>query len=274
MIKRSITGVATVAVVALVTCSVPPGAIAQSGDAAQIVKSMSNYVARQTNLSVVFDSDIEVTTPDKQKIQFSSSGKVLLSRPDKFRATRTGGYVDLEMVFDGTKISLLGKNLNKYVQMQAPGSSEQLVEMLRDRFGLDLPGADLLAPDGYSQLMADVVDAKYIGRGIIDGIECEHVAFRTPDVDWQLWVEVGSRPIPRKYVITSKNVPGSPQYTLRFRDWKSDVKFKAGTFVFKPPARAQQVDIAQMRNIDEVPESSVAGQPEGMNGLSGIGGQQ
>ena len=51
-----------------------------------------------------------------------------------------------------------------------------------------------------------MIEAKHIGRGVIDGVECEHLAFRNQDVDWQLWVQVGAKPIPCKYVITSKAV--------------------------------------------------------------------
>jgi hypothetical protein len=78
-----------------------PQAKAQSNDADKILKAMSDYVASQKTLSVTFDSDIEVITPNLQKIQFASSGRVQLSRPDKLRVARTGGYTDVEIVFDG-----------------------------------------------------------------------------------------------------------------------------------------------------------------------------
>jgi hypothetical protein len=77
--------------------------------------------------------------------------------------------------------------------------------------GAALPGADLLLSNAYDVLMADVQEAKYIGRGVIDGVECEHLAFRNFDTDWQLWVEAGDSPIPRKMVITSKTLNSAPQ---------------------------------------------------------------
>jgi len=55
---------------------------------------------------------------------------------------------------------------------------------------------------------------------VVDGFECEHLAFRNDDTDWQIWIQVGDAPIPRKYVITSKTEEGAPQYTLVIRDWK------------------------------------------------------
>ena len=136
-------------------------------------------------------------------------------------ASRVGGYADVEMVFDGKTLTVLGKNLNKYAQIDSAGSIDQLVARLRNELGMAIPGADIMLSNAYDELMSDVLEAKHIGRGVIDGVECDHLAFRDSDVDWQIWVEVGNRPIPRKYIITSKAVTGAPQYTLRIKDWKT-----------------------------------------------------
>ncbi len=234
-----------------------PGAQAQ--DAAKILKAMTDYVTSQKNISATFDTDIEVITSDLQKIQFASSGQMLLSRPDKIRVSRIGGYADVEMVFDGKTFTVLGKNLNKFTQMDSSGSIDDLVGKLRNELGVAVPGADLLLSKSYDDLMADVIDAKDIGHGVIDGVECDHLAFRNTDVDWQLWIEIGDRPIPRKYVITSKAVTGGPQYTLRIKDWKTDVPVAADAFSFKPPADAKKVDFAALAELDEVPPGAAPG---------------
>jgi hypothetical protein len=232
---------------------------AQAQDAGKVLKAMADYVTSQKTISITYDADIEVITNDLQKIQFASSGQLLLSRPDKVRASRIGGYADVELVFDGKTLTVLGKNLNAFAQTESPGSVDELVARLRGEFSVAVPGADLLLSRVYDELMMDVLDAKHIGRGVIDGIECDHLAFRNHDVDWQLWVEVGSHPIPRKYVITSKDLTGAPQYTLRIKDWKTDVQVAADAFAFKPPADAKKVDIAALSDIDEVPHGIAPG---------------
>src|SRR5271154_2428559 len=236
----------------------PPSAQAQD-DAGKILKAMTDYVSSQKIISATYDTDIEVITNDLQKIQFASSGQMLLSRPDKVRASRIGGYADVDMVFDGKTFTVLGKNLNKYMQVGVAGSIDDLVAKLRNEFGVAVPGADLMLSHSYDELTADVLDAKHIGRGVIDGVECDHLAFRNNDVDWQLWVTVGSNPIPRKYVITSKAVTGAPQYTLRIKDWKTNVPIAADAFAFTPPADAQKVDISALADIDEVPQGVAPG---------------
>ena len=236
-----------------------PRAEAEENNAKAILKEMSDYVASRETISLTFDTDIEVITPELEKIQFTNSGRLSLSRPDKLLAVRTGGYADVELVFDGKTLSALGKNINSYTQLDAPGTVDQLIERLRAGFGLSLPAADLLLSQPYDDLIADVIEAKHVGSGVIDGIECEHLAFRNPETDWQLWVEIGENPIPRKYVITSKTVTGAPQYTLRIKDWKSGEQAAADAFAFTPPPGATKVAPEAFSNLDELPPGSAGG---------------
>ena len=224
-----------------------------------IVKLMEGYINSQQNIELSFDSDIEIITPELEKIQFTNSGTALLSRPDKLRAHRVGGFSDVEMVFDGTTVSIDGRSVKAYAQFEAPGTIDHLIHALREGHGVALPGADLLLSNSYDVLMADVLEAKHIGRGVIGGVECEHLAFRNLDTDWQLWVEAGDRPIPRKMVITSKTVNSAPQYTIRITDWKTDVMPAADAFSFTPPQGAKRLGPDELIDLDELPQGLPAG---------------
>src|SRR5215475_13694356 len=213
---RATLGAATAAILVAVTSS------AHADDPAKILKSMTDYLGSQKSLSASFDSDIEVVTPELQKIQFTSSGQMKMSRPDKLRVRRTGGYADVELVYDGKTISIYGNNAKSYVQADVPGTVDQMIETLQARSGVGLPGTDLLLSNAFDVLTSSAIEGRHIGQGVVDGVECEHLAFRTPDADWQIWIESGAKPVPRKYVITSKALAGAPQYTLRIRDWKTD----------------------------------------------------
>jgi hypothetical protein len=230
-------------------------------DAAAILKAMTDYAAAQKSISATFDSDIEVVTPELEKIQFTSSGKLQLSRPDKLRISRTGGYADVQLVYDGKTVSIYGNNAKAYVQADLAGTVDQLIDLLQAKSGAAMPGTDLLLSNAYDALMSNVILAQHIGQGVVDGVECEHLAFRDADTDWQIWIESGARPVPRKYVITSKTVAGAPQYTLRIKDWKTDAVADADAFVFKPPSGVTKVDLdsAVMVEFDEIPPGTPSG---------------
>lgn len=104
-------------------------------DAASILKAMTDYTASQKSISATFDSDIEVITPDLQKLQFTSSGQIRLERPDKLRVKRIGGYTDVDLVFDGKTVSLYGNNAKAYVQADVAGTIDQLIDRLQSTTG-------------------------------------------------------------------------------------------------------------------------------------------
>jgi hypothetical protein len=235
-------------------------AMAQEQDAKAILKSMSDFMAKQQNLSLTFDSDIEIITPEIEKVQFTNSGELVLSQPDKLRARRMSGYAEVELVYDGKSLSVFAKHLNSYASADVPGTIDQLIEKLRHEMGVELPAADLLLSNAYEALTANVTEAKYIGHGVVDGVDSHHLAFRTPETDWQIWIELGDRPMPRKYVITSKTMAAAPQYTLRIKSWNADEAGDASAFAFSPPGDAKKVELGELRGIDELPEAN----PEGV----------
>ena len=253
---RVSTAVASVAMLASATSTG-----ARADDSAALLKGMADYTAAQKSITATFDSDIEVITPELQKIQFTSSGQLKMSRPDKLRVKRTGGYADVELIYDGKTVSLYGNNARAYVQADAPGTIDQLVDAIQARTGGAMPGTDLLLSNSYDVLTSDVIEGHHVGQGVVDGVECEHLAFRGHDTDWQIWIQTGAQPIPRKYVITSKTLAGAPQYTLRIKDWKTDAIADADAFAFKPPdgATKASLDSDVMIEFDEIPPGTVEG---------------
>ena len=174
-----------------------------------------------------------------------------LNRPDKIRATRTGGFANVELVFDGKTLTLLGKSAKAYAQVDVPGTIDHLVDELRNKYHRPVPAADLLMSDPYSELMPEVVDTKDLGSGVIRGVECDHLAFRTNEVDWQIWIAQGARPYPCRYVITSTKVQGFPQYTIDVRSWKTGAEVPSG-FSAEVPAGAKKVNPSDLPNFDEL----------------------
>ena len=220
-------------------------------NAKALLKSMSDYLAAQKNISIDYDSTFEVVSKDRQKLQLATSGTVELSRPDKIHTTRKSGFSDTEMVFDGKTVSLLGKGQNAYVQADAPGTIDNLIDQLREKFHRQLPGADLLQSNVYENLMADVTDIKDLGSGVINGQECDHLAFRTKETDWQIWIAQGEHPYPCRYVITSKQVDQAPEFTLEIRNWKAGGSPAASDFTFTPPAGAKKLDATDLQALKE-----------------------
>ena len=234
--------------------------VTDSAEAKKMLKAMSDFLAAQKTLSVGFDTVFEVVTPTDQKLGLASSGTVSLSRPDKIRVARSGGFADFEILYDGKALTFLGKNANLYTQIAAPGTVDQLIDTLQDKYNRPLPGADLLMTNSYDELMQDVYDSKDLGSGVVNGVECDTLAFRKNDVDWQIWIAQGERPFPCRFVITSKLDSGDPQYSIQFRDWKFGNDVAADDFAFKNASNAKQVDVKDVQDkVGDLPQNFTIG---------------
>ena len=245
-----------VAALGAVLCGDPAGtALAEGADPRAILKSMSDYLARQQTISAKFNTSIEVITPELEKIQFDSSIALQMKRPNKLKVERVGGYAAVELLFDGATLTVHDEDGKKFSQVPAGGSIDELIDTMREKLSISAPGADLLNSDVYTILNADILTGKYIGLGVIDDVECEHLAFRNAETDWQLWVKTGAEPIPCKMVITSKTLAGAPQYTLDVREWTSGGPIDDQTFIFHA-GTATKVDLKEMSGLDEVPPPS------------------
>ena len=211
-------------------------------DAEKILRAMSDTLKSLPEFSVDYDTDHEIVGLDGQKLQFSASGMISVSRASGFLMTRQGPNADMEVTFDGKTVTLFGKTLNVYGQLESPGPSiDEAVEEFRAATGLDATGADLLAADPYPVLTEGVVAGAVVGTAFVDGIECDHLAFRNDLVDWQIWITHSDNPLPVKYVITTKWVTGAPQYTLRLSHWSTE-EIDPKLFSFTPPADAKRLD--------------------------------
>ena len=228
-------------------------------EAKKLLKAMSDYMAAQQNISFKFDSNLEIVTKDRQKLLLASSGTIDLSRPDKIRATRFGGFANVEMIFDGKTVTLLGKDANLYTQVAAAGTLDNLVDALRDKYHRPVPGADLLLSNVYDQLMTAVVDVKDVGSGVIGGKECDHLAFRNKEVDWQIWIAQGPMPYPCRYVITAKHVDQAPQYSVQISDWKAGSDAVGDRFTFNNSTNATKVEMKDLGDTDELPRRFTPG---------------
>lgn len=240
---------------ALLLCAALAQTAAQAGeaDARRLLKAMSDYLAAQKAIAFDFDSNLDIVSVQQQKITLAASGSVVMSRPDKLHVTRRGGFADMALSFDGKTVTLLGKNSNMYAQVDAAGTIDQLVDTLRDKYHRPVPGADLLMSDPYKEWMPEVTDVKDLGSGVIRGVECDHLAFRTREVDWQLWIAQGANPYPCRYTITSTKVAGAPEYSIDIRDWKTGAAVPADPFKVAIPPGAKKLTPDQVQELSDIP---------------------
>ncbi|WP_281354046.1 DUF2092 domain-containing protein [Mesorhizobium zhangyense] len=220
-------------------------------DAAKVLGAMSEYLGSLERFSVDYDLETEVVSYDGQKLQFASSGEIKVQRPNKLHASRKGAIADLELILDGSALTLYGKKANAFFQLPA-ATIDQAVDALRNDVGFDAPGADLLSEKPLQHAETDTASGMHVGMAFLDDVQVHHLAFRGKEVDWQLWVTDGEKPLPLKYVITSKWVTASPEYSIEFRNWNTAPSIDDSGFVFKPSKDAKKLETFSVDEIGEI----------------------
>jgi hypothetical protein len=235
------------ALLAVWVLALTPSARAQPAvdtDAQGVLAAMSNYVGGLKSFSVDYFAVDEVITPEGQKLQFLHSGEIMVQRPDQLHITRKGAAGTVEVFLDGKALTLFSKDANAYLKLDA-SSIDAAIDVVH-KLGADAPGADLLASKPLDSSTTDITSGAHVGMTFIDGSEVHQLAFRGADVDWQLWVMAGDKPLPLRYVIMTKSISGAPQYTLELRNWNITPQIDAARFVFTPPQGAKQLDPASV----------------------------
>ncbi len=215
--------------------------------AQQVLHDMSVFLAQQKAFEVDVEGSTDVVMENKQKVQLNREGHVWVERPNKVRVDRKGDLADAQVYYDGKMFTVFARNANAYAQRAVPATIDATVSELYDKVDMDLGPGDLLSASPEKTLTEDAVAGKYIGPSFIDDVKTHHIAFQGAEVDWELWVEDGNRPLPRKYVITSKKMESAPQYSVRLSNWKLVGDIPDQTFSFQPPKDAQSIKF-----IDEI----------------------
>ena len=219
--------------------------------AGALLKKMSDYMGGLKSFSAdgyVFDEQI---MGDGFKLSVLRSGSFKVQRPNQLYITRKGMVQDREIFFDGKRLVAYSKRLGMYIELPVTGDVDAALDTATETFGAELPARDLLSTDAYTPLMEPVEESAYLGTVEIGDVTCRQLAFRTDEVDWQLWVEEGDRPLPCRYTITSKWTYGAPQYTVTFTNWQVNPKLAAGDFHFTAPEGTKAVTVEEFRKAAE-----------------------
>ena len=209
--------------------------------ATKLLRQMSDYLNSLKHFSFHSENTYEEIIPSGQKLQFSSAVEVYVRRPNRYRAKITGDTHNQQLFYDGSAVTLLDTDLNYYATLDAPPNIDAALDHVLESFSLRPPLSDLIYSNAYGVMTENVISGFYVGLHIVHGVKCHHLAFCQDDIDWQIWIEDGNEPLPRKIIITDKNMKGSPQVTGLFSNWNFNTYFHDSTFDFVAPNKAENI---------------------------------
>ena len=217
-------------------------------DARAALTRMGSYLRTLKSFEVKGVATREEVLDDGQKVQISGRVSALAERPSHLRVQLASDRKQRIYIFDGTTFTLFAPRQNFYASFAAPKTIGELATLLEEKYAIDLPFVDLFrwgTPDAQGGAFTS---ARYLGPSEVDGVATQQYAFRQAGVDWQIWIQNGESPLPRKLVITTTTDDARPQYEAVYT-WDLTPSIDNSAFTFTPPKDARRITIAEANNI-------------------------
>jgi hypothetical protein len=215
-------------------------------DAMAMLDKMGSYLRTLTAFQVQSTTSREDVLDDGQKIATDGTVDLLVQRPNRLRVEIQNDARHRMFFYDGKSFTMWARLVNYYASVPAPPTLAELVDVLNDKYDIELPLADLFYWGTDKAKVNQITSAIDVGPSQVGGVSCEHLAFRQDGIDWQLWLQSGAYPLPRKLVITTTSDDAKPQYTSVLT-WNLAPAFDNEAFMFDPPADAHKISIQEVK---------------------------
>jgi hypothetical protein len=211
----------------------------------RVLRRMCRYLQAQRQFHIAATEHFDVVRDSGQRIQYCNFRDVTIVRPNKIYSDVVGDTLNRRFWYDGKTATMLDKQRKLYSQVPAPPTIDATLDYLAEHYGLAVPLSDLVFSDPYAELTEKVTSGAYLGLHTVDQIQTHHLAFTQENLDWQIWIDAGAAPVPRRVVITYKQQPGQPQYQATLYDWSSGehVSVSNALFHFHPPKGAARIEM-------------------------------
>lgn len=219
-----------------------------SPEAKAVLDRMTAYLRGLQTFSIDTHASRDEVVSLGYKLQHNEHSTLVVQRPNKLRADVAGDIRDRTIVFDSGKLTMYSPDDAAFVKVAAPDTIGTLIGTLLD-MGVELPLIDVLYQATEGTLMDEARGGVLVGQTEINGVPCDHLAFRQASVDWQIWVERGARTLPRKILVTTRYQVGDPQFQA-ILNWNLTPRIDANTFAFVAPAGTVEVPLDKMATTE------------------------
>lgn len=212
--------------------------------AVEALKKMSTFLSSLDSFRVVSEGSLDVITVEDQKVQLDMVTTYQVTKPG-IRIDWVSDQKNRQFYYDGKQFTLVAPTLGYYATVDAPATNREFLAALYDRTGVQLPLEDLFrwADADHQADLEALTSAFSVGTATLDGAVTDHWAFRSDDYDWEIWMEQGDRPVPRKIVIIDRTDPTLPGFTARLT-WQLNPKLDPAVFTYVPTGKEVAISFA------------------------------
>jgi hypothetical protein len=237
-----------------------PEAASAKGDA--LLREMSKNLSALQTFAYTADERREVVKGGKKEEKHASR-RVTIRRPNGLSFTTTGNERDSAGWYDGKHLTLVSNRSKVWARGPMPGTLDEALDYISSEYAIEMPTADLLYSNPYDAFMTKDTTGGWVDTQKIGDRSCDHVAYRQPAVDWELWVNESTR-LPCQMKIVYKNAPLQPSTTIVYSAFDPKPQVSDETFAAKVPDGFQRIKIMRHATVNdpnaaEVPAATSGG---------------
>jgi hypothetical protein len=218
---------------------VDPGAI-------QALKDMGAHLQTLKRFHVSTKLAGERVLADGQKLMHSATADLDVERPNKLRARMFSARAERVLFYDGKTVTLYTLAQKSYSTVAFTDTLGVLSDKLEERYGIQIPMSDLFVWGTAAAPLDKIESAMNAGQDFIGEDLCDHYAFRQGQIDWQIWITTGGKPLPLKIVIINRADDARPQ-SVSVLDWNLKPAFTDAVFKFTPPKGVTKAEIVPLK---------------------------
>ncbi len=245
------TSTLVIALVCIVSTGYPISVCLAAGSQASAIEPAAmtelNKMGAYLRTLKVFQINAVTTTDDVaddgQVIEAGAVWDILARTPDRLRLELKSDDQHRFYFYNGKTVTIFAEVANFYATVPAPPTITQLHTDLYEKYNIELPLSDLFYWGTSHSNSGQITSARDYGPSTIGGVTCEQYGFRQPGVDWQVWIQAGDYPLPRKLVITTTSDAARPRHSAVLT-WNLAPSFNEATFDFQPPSDAHRITLA------------------------------
>jgi hypothetical protein len=219
-------------------------------DPVAMIRQMCDYLKSLKQFSFRAEITADEAATGGRTVQYGLDMQAYVRRPDRLRVNAAGDLVNREFFFNGKSITLYDRTLNVYGTMDVPAGIEAALDKAYKDFGVTVALTDLASPILWEHISRGLEQPTYVGKHRVRGVACHHIVFNRGDQEFQVWIDAGAKPLPRKILVTMNNREGSPQWEGYIGDWKTSAVLKDGLFQFVAPRGAQKIQFVPMQKTE------------------------
>jgi thiol-disulfide isomerase/thioredoxin len=230
--------------------------------AKKVIDAFANYVHDLKAFSVEAVSNIK-TEALGQKVDMTMTQQIRVERPNKLYLSMESSQPlsGAKVVSDGKEMLVYLAPFKKYTIDKAP---QELSDLLQNPLlmGLTSGGnagvitAAIFSDNPAEKMLENIEALEYVGTETLGDAKVHHLKAKSTQFDWELYVDAGDKPLPRKFVPDlsklleqmAKANPRAAQQQMKienvitFEKWDTAPKFDDQSFALATPEGADKVN--------------------------------